>query len=180
MIRVHEDLPIYLVKNFYRPIFSKQIILKDIVSNCQSILPPGVHNHSLKGCKTKFPTVLYNKFLRFSRKHFKYTLRPDNKALCWSYLSTKDKFVEYWHNHLYTSTINAVYYFNIPENDNVTIDFKEKDIEYTYRVNQYDLLIFPNYLMHKPNRCYNPGYRISINMEILCHESSRKLFEDIV
>ena len=84
-----------------------------------------------------------------------------------------------WHNHLNTSTINGVYYLNIPENDYVTIDFGLNGNIYTRKVNNYDLIIFPNYLNHKPNRCYKDGYRISINMEITCKESAEYIFNNM-
>jgi len=91
-------------------------------------------------------------------------------------VSDKSNFVEMWHNHINSSTINAVYYLNIPKKDNVTIDFELNKKLLTYKIKNYDLIIFPDNLNHKPNRCYNDGYRISINMEIICNETSEHIF----
>jgi hypothetical protein len=94
-------------------------------------------------------------------------------------MSDKNNFKEVWHNHLNTSTINSVYYLNIPKNDHVTIDFELNGNFFTYKISNNDLIIFPNYLNHKPNRCYKSGYRISINMEIICNESSEYIFNNM-
>jgi len=177
MIKLHENFPIYLVKNFYVPIFQKKRIVEKVIEN-KTLYYDSEKGYNFPILKdyNNFFKKLYSKYYKLCKKKFHFNEYLDSKSVCWAYVSDKNDFKEYWHNHIKTSTINGVYYLNIPKKDNVTIDFELNDEIFTHKVNNYDLLIFPDYLNHKPNRCYNDGYRISINMEIICIESSNEFF----
>jgi len=180
MKKINKDFPIFLVKNFYNPWFSKRKIINTIIYNKTFHDPNTAHNFAIIDDQgNKFFTSLYKKFYSLCKKKFVFTKSDRSIETCWSYLSDKNYFKEEWHNHLRTSTINAVYYLNIPNNDNVTIDFELNGNFLRHKVDNYDLLIFPDYLNHKPNRCYKDGYRISINMEIICNEPSNYIFNNM-
>jgi len=183
MIKIHNDFPVYLIRKFHVPLFGKKKIIKKILENkniyedyykCKN-----GHSIPLNKDYNNFFKKLYSKYYNFCYRKFNFTKHPHSKSTCWSYVSDKKYFEEFWHNHIMSSTINGVYYLNVPKNDNVTIDFELNKNILTHKVSNYDLLIFPNYLNHKPNRCYKDGYRISINMEIICNESSVKIFNEL-
>ena len=180
MKKLHKDFPIFLIKNFNPIYFSKDKIVEKVLENrelfyCEQFS----YNFLIKNDYKNFFSNLYKKFYNLCKKNFSFTLSTKSIDACWSYVSDKNNFREVWHNHLNTSTINGVYYLNVPKNDNVTIDFELDNIIFTYKVNNYDLIIFPNYLNHKPNRCYKNGYRISVNMEIICNETVDYVFNNI-
>jgi len=98
-----------------------------------------------------------------------YKILPKNKNLCWAYVSNKNEYRGGIHNHIETSTINSVYYFNMPSKHSGGISFfNENGKILTYQPKENDLLIFPNYLLHEPEKIDTEEYRISINMEIIC------------
>lgn len=179
MIKLHDDLPIYLIKNFYVPLFNKEKIIQKVIENQKkyswlftSINFPIIDDHFF------FFRNLYTKYYKLCKRKFKFTKHINFNELCWVYVGDKYNYKEIWHHHQRTSTVSSVYYLNIPD-DKVSIDFKMNQIAYTYYPKNYDLLIFPSYLEHKPNRCYKDGYRISINMELLCNEHPDKLFNQL-
>jgi len=124
---------------------------------------------------------LYQEFLNISKKTFgAFQLHSNNNETCWGVLTNKTRYFDGVHSHIKSSTINSVYYVNIPESNNkyfecgisfswpdATIDNK-KEIFY-YRPKNNDLIIFPNYLKHEPMNNSSEEYRISINMEIKCN-----------
>jgi hypothetical protein len=178
--KIHKDFPIFVIKNFYRIYLNKNKIIQKVLENeylfyCETL----GYNFEIKNDHKSFFNKLHKKFYDLCRKNFIFTPTKKSSNKCWAYVSDKNNFKEVWHNHLNTSTINAVYYLNIPKNDNVTIDFELNGKFFTYKINNYDLIIFPNYLNHKPNRCYKDGYRISINMEIICNEPADYVFNNM-
>jgi len=176
MKKIDNIFPIYRVSNFsFSHVFKKEKIISQILKNKKYHPSQGYSYPIYDDCNDYFKN-LYLKYYNYCFKKFKFTVDPArNKTTCWTYVSNKDEFSEYWHNHIRTSTINGVYYFNIPKN-NTSIDFELDGKILTYHPKQNELIIFPNYLNHKPNRCYDDGHRISINMEIICKETSQELF----
>jgi len=178
MIRLNDEFPVYLVRNFHVPIFQKKKIIQKVLEN-KSLYHKNKEknfNFCINDDYQNFFQNLYLKFYKLCQKKFVFTVNRNLSKSCWAYVSDKSNFVEMWHNHINSSTINAVYYLNIPKKDNVTIDFELNKKLLTYKIKNYDLIIFPDNLNHKPNRCYNDGYRISINMEIICNETSEHIF----
>jgi hypothetical protein len=71
---------------------------------------------------------------------------------------------------------------NVPQTvsiSNGSISFILNGETFSYKPENGDLLIFPNYLNHKINFLDDEEYRISINMEIKCEESSEELFSKV-
>lgn len=176
MIKIDNSFPIYLVKRFYIPFFNKHTIIDTVLKNRKYMDINMGYNYPILDDRNNFFKKLYSKFYNLSKKRFKFTKHESSKETCWAYASNNTVFYEYWHNHIKTSTINSVYYLAIPKNDNVTISFRLDGNILDYKINSYDLLIFPDFLDHKPNRCFKPGHRISINMEITCNETSQQIF----
>jgi len=181
MNKIYDRFPVFLIENFHIINSSnKEELIQLILENKKLYHNEQFsYNFPIKIDNKDFFVELYEKFYNFCEKTFTFTPKTNSSNTCWVYISDKNDFKEVWHNHLNTSTINSVYYLNIPENDYVTIDFELNGNIYTRKVNDYDLIIFPNYLNHKPNRCYKDGYRISINMEIICNESSEYIFNNM-
>ena len=181
MNKIYDEFPVFLIENFYYiDSKRKKNLIETILKNKELFYDKNKSNNFLiKIDDENFFEELYKKFYELCEKNFLFTPNIKSSNNCWSYVSDNTNFNEVWHNHLNTSTINGVYYLNIPENDNVTIDFELNGNIYTRKVNNYDLIVFPNYLNHRPNRCYEDGYRISINMEIICNESSEYIFNNI-
>jgi hypothetical protein len=181
MNKIYDEFPVFLIENFYNiDSLNKEELIQSILENGKLFFnkEKGI-NFPIKNDNKKFFGKLYEKFYDLCEKKFIFTPIKKSSNACWAYVSDKNNFKEVWHNHLNTSTINGVYYLNIPENDYVTIDFELNGNIYTRKVKNHDLIIFPNYLNHKPNRCYKDGYRISINMEINCKESAEYIFNNM-
>ena len=179
----YEKFPIYLIKNFEEIEDSLKVALMAVV------LENKFRNHEGNGGSflidedyRNFFKNLYIKFFDVSKNIFgDFTLSSNNSISCWSYTSNKFHHGPgILHNHLSTSTINSVYYLNVPKTVSIThgsISFLLNGEEFAYKPENGDLLIFPNYLNHKINFLDDEEYRISINMEITTEETVSELFE---
>ena len=56
------------------------------------------------------------------------------------------------------------------------LDFLIVDKLLAYQPKNFDLLIFPNYMIHRPTQNKKEEWRISINMEIMAKENVNELF----
>lgn len=184
IVKLYDTFPIYLIKDFEQVEDSLRIALMAVV------LENKVRNHRGKGGSflidedyKNFFKSLYSKFFEFSKTIFGDFTTSNNNESCWSYASNKfDRGPGLLHNHLNTSTINSVYYLNVPQTasiDNGSISFVLNGNRFTYKPENGDLLIFPNYLDHQINFLDDEEYRVSINMEIKCEESSEELFSRV-
>lgn len=186
IIKLYETFPIYLIKNFENIEDKFRILLMMIVLENKFR-----NNHNKVGGSflidedyRNFFKNLYSKFFKESKNIFgNFNVSSENSDMCWSYASNKfDHGSGQIHNHLNTSTINSVYYLNVPESTSIhhgSISFLLNGDKFTYKPKNGDLLIFPNYLDHKINYLNDEEYRISINMEIKCEESAEELFSRI-
>lgn len=179
---VNKHFPIFVWKNFeiLNDNKRKELIL--------TVLENKKRNHFESGGSFKidqddnyFFENLYLKFFKNTLEFFGgLNVLPNNSNICWSYSSNNvDHGPGMIHNHVNTSTINSVYYLNVPNSatiENGSIQFFLADKSFSYRPNNFDLIIFPNYLDHKINYLNDSEYRISINMEILCDNNPYELF----
>lgn len=180
--RINENFPVLIWKNFEILEDSKRLELMDVV------LENKKRNHYGNGGSfkidqdpTSFFQELYLKFFDAANEFFGgLNVLPKNSSMCWSYSSNDvDHGPGMIHNHIHTSTINSVYYLNIPDSatlENGSIQFFLDDQTFSYRPNNFDLVVFPNFLDHRINYLNDPEYRISINMEILCENNPHDLF----
>ena len=139
---------------------------------------------------TNYRQYLYDVFIEHSRRSLNnFTLRDTDFKL-WCYYTDKDSPQwSRWHNHYYTTTINGVLYLEAVKGYGLEVctDYTEKYIRdlpvelYINREkkyiepNNYDLLIFPDFLEHRPIVPENKR-RITLNFEVRCNESSKKIF----
>tara|TARA_R110000803_G_scaffold140663_1_gene207192 strand:- start:349 stop:840 length:492 start_codon:yes stop_codon:yes gene_type:complete len=152
------------IKSFY----------KDLIHECTQQRPKSIKNGNNYFLDTKYKNQLYDIVLNESRSRLKKFYLKDNNFQCWCYFSDKKYNQTGWHNHISTSTINAVIYLKIPKN-NKGINFDINNKIKNFRPKNFDLYIFPNYLEHYPYPSRN-GSRITLNLEIKCNESAKYIF----
>ncbi len=115
-----------------------------------------------------FSEYLYDEFYKICCVIFKnFKLSINNSLALHPYISNKYDFRGGIHNHTITSIINAVYYIKIPDKNSGEICFydEEQNLIYTHYPKEDELIIFPNYLNHMPQRSNFEEYRIAINIE---------------
>ena len=135
----------------------------------------GYFNFPIVKDDTLFFSKLYKNFKKISHRFFgNFHLSPENLTRCSCYRSNIKESICEWHNHLATSTINGVYYYQV-EGDGITFTHKGKEFHYVPQ--QGELLIFPNDLYHKPDIATSDNWRYSINMELMTQESASTLFK---
>jgi hypothetical protein len=176
-----KNYPILLIKNFEVVDDSKRESLVNIVytnSKKTSIDLTG-YSFPLFHDPTCFFANLLKKFRETCVELFgdlKYL--PTNNDFCWAYCSNSGDYAEIWHDHMKTSTINSVYYLNVPNCSGGEIEFDlGKNKTFKYKPSNFDLLIFPNYLRHRPLMVNSKELRVSINMEFLCEEQPFYIFD---
>ena len=119
------------------------------------------YNFALHDDHTLFFSHLYEKYKRLCHKLFgNFHITPQNKTTCWCYRSNVNESYDVWHNHLASSTINGVYYYQVEE-DGIAFEREGKEVHYVPQ--QGELLIFPNDLDHKPEKATSENLRYSIN-----------------
>jgi len=115
---------------------------------------------------------LYNYFFNVVTEVFgPIDIASKHKSWCWANVYNRDTFKTNLHNHIRTSSINAIYYLKIPqdilEDEGGLIIAKNKMEEpLMFMPDEGDLLIMPNYVYHEPQMHSSLDYRIAINMEI--------------
>jgi hypothetical protein len=177
-VRCHPELEILSIKNFYEISKDDRTLVDDVIE--KNFLLPSTsqyldigYNFPISQDTTSFFYNLYSKFFILSKELFgNFTITEKNTNNCWVYRSNRNNFKSVWHNHSRTSTINAVYYYQI---DNNGIVFKSDSKTRSYLPEQEELIIFPNYLTHKPEVTTSTNWRYSINMEILTEEPFKRL-----
>ena len=134
------------------------------------------NNFPLYDDETSFFSHLYEKYKVLCYELFgNFHISPHNKTTCWCYRSNINDFKSGWHNHLATSTINGVYYYQV-EGDG--INFERHGQTFHYIPQQGEILIFPNDLNHNADMTTSQTLRYSINMEIKTEESASTLFKN--
>ena len=181
---IDKKLNIISIKNFYTiDDIERNEINFELEKNYLKFYNPKIgYNYSILEYKNLFFKNFYDKFLKISYEIFgNFSLLEKNKNNCWCYKSLLDDYVSEYHNHINTSTINGVYYYQISKDDSISFFDYEKN-EITYYPEQNEILIFPNHLVHKPNKPSDKSFgkcRYSINVEIFTKESSIELFSRI-
>ena len=158
-------LPLISIKNFFNISKHKEDLLNEILDQMKN------DGRQVKLKSNKVLSKIYQNFLDYSQNRFgklDIIKEPEMWALC----TNKDNWKSVVHNHIETSTINAVYYLNIPQ-----LNYKNVgDIKllynnkwYNYTPSENELIIFPNYLTHDTEFNKTDDFRVSINMEIKCN-----------
>lgn len=172
-MQLTNDLPIYsfiLDINYDKDKLYNEIVTDFKSKEAQEFLALGSNNFKLDK-KYNFVNTVYEKFFQESTKLFgKLVLDPTNIKDGWAYINNKEFYKNGIHNHLNSSTINSVYYLNMPDETTGSINFfnDDHDIIYTHHPKEKELIIFPNYMLHEPCQSMTDEYRIAVNLEIKC------------
>ena len=152
------------------------------------------YNFSLS---TEFNSYLYDIFIKKCESLFDFNLYNQEFQL-WCMYNDKSRLEgnNKWHNHIQSTTINGVLYLKTVEGcgfkycekfemNQLNIDPKifetyeeGKNIQYI-EPKDFDLYIFPDYMMHTPVFTADKlkdEIRISLNLEIKCIEDSINIF----
>ena len=166
-------MKVVTIKDFYLP-EDRKTIERDIISN----YVPGQAISPIVKTTTDFFDNLYDRFIQKCYEIFgDITVREDNNPTCWCYVGTHENYIRFYHDHTLTSTINGVFYYQVNEGDGIT--FLERGREKVFNPDENELLIFPNNLLHTPNRPVKLEYnrrRYAFNLEVLTEETSEELF----
>lgn len=160
------------VKNFYL-----DLLIETIEQRPRLELQDG-NNYYFK---SKYTNELYDIFIPLCKKHLNnFTIKSLNFGT-WCCLSDKHFKInlDQWHNHKKTGTIIGVLYLKIPDEEKNGIDFKFNNKIITHKPKPFDLIIFPNYLDHRPHGSETDKKRISINIELECKEKAEDIFYGI-
>ena len=175
--------PVLLFENFMKPSKKeKEVILEDIIikkirtNNNED----GKHNYFVEKDHNDFLKKLYNKTLSTARKNLNQFTDLEWNKRSYTYCTNIHDNNLVWHNHLLTSTINAVFYLKVPKSSGGQLDLKYQDKHIGFFPKENDLLVFPNFLNHAPKKPESLDYRVSINQEIKCVESSEYIFSNIL
>lgn len=115
----------------------------------------------------QFNAVISQRFWRVLHEWFH--LGSDGEVgYTWAYVQTHAASSNYWHNHKNTSTINAVFYWNIPaqggeldlcvpQGNDITVHSVQPILD--------TVIIFPYWLYHRPRPQVTNETRISMNIE---------------
>ena len=170
-------MSIVSIPNFYNISDSDKNILiedifysKDLHDNKKNSV--GVNeNFLVVRDRAKILKKIYDKILNTCESLFeKIDLSDNNSDKCWSLCTNKDYWESVPHDHIKTSTINTVYYLQVPKIDNqfcgmirFLIDGKWND----YQPEPNELIIIPNDLVHDTTFHDTEEWRISLNFEII-------------
>jgi hypothetical protein len=172
-VQLTDSLPIYsfvLDINYDKNKLYNKIINDFKSSEIQTYLSLGSNNFKLNK-SYDFVDVVYNSLIKECTKLFgELQLDSTNIKNGWAYINNKDFYKKGIHNHIKTSTINSVYYLNVPDEKTGNINFfnNKHDIIYTHHPKEKELIVFPNYMLHEPCQSMTKEYRIAINLEIKC------------
>tara|TARA_B100001996_G_C18565737_1_gene556438 strand:- start:144 stop:701 length:558 start_codon:yes stop_codon:yes gene_type:complete len=179
IIKYHPEYQIISVQNFHHVNLQERILINNsIEENYLKYRNSTIsYNFPIHEDSTLFFSKLYEKYKELCYQIFgNFYIAPQNKTTCWCYRSNIDDSVFAWHNHLYTSTINGVYYYQVEGENDGTL-FERDGKEYCHLPQQGELLIFPNDLNHTCYKTTSKTWRYSINMEIITKEPASILFK---
>jgi hypothetical protein len=141
----------------------------------------GHHNFKIESNNLFFFRFLQNDIRKFLSNNCNIKVSTKTNYHIYAYVSTKDYCVKRWHKHqdsLTTSSLSTVYYLNLTDGPN-QIKFLDKGKEYSYEVEEYDLLFFPDSMLHTPESTVGDGKRISINCEIILNEKTSECIKKL-
>lgn len=176
-------IPALLFENFMKPSKKeKEVILEDIISKKikTNNNEDGQHNYHVEKDYNNFLKKLYYKTVLTARKNLNQFTDLEWNKKSFTYCTNIHDNNLVWHNHLLTSTINSVFYLKVPKSSGGQLEIKYEDKHIGFFPKENDLLIFPNFLNHAARKPESADYRVSINQEIKCVESSNYIFSKIL
>ena len=122
--------------------------------------------------QTKYIDILYKIFIDCAKKILKPFTIKDKNFKVWCYMTDSEYNKNGWHNHKKSATINSVIYLQIQDKG---ISFKHNNEQIYLKPSNGDMLIFPAFLEHNPEPS-DKDKRISINLELICNENEKEIF----
>lgn len=114
----------------------------------------------------EFTSVIRERFTALLMDHFDNL--DGSVGNTWAYVQNHVQHSNYWHNHKNTSTINAVFYWNIPSSGGgleICVPEGEQITTHVVYPEMDTILVFPYWLYHRPQIQQSGETRISINIE---------------
>lgn len=178
-ILLNKNFPVFLYENFFiLNDFQKEHLINHVFlkkGQEQVYVPPGykAFNLSLESDNLGILNHLYDMFIERLIKDFDASIDYNkSKKQFWTYCTNRLYPYYVWHNHLKSSTMHCVYYLNVPFASGGEIDFELNGDFFSFKPKRYDLIIMPDFLNHAPRQSLSDEYRISINMQAYCKNSS--------
>jgi hypothetical protein len=177
---VHKDLQILSIKSFCKPsLWTTKKVNHILEENCKlySHLSGGNNYPIIKSNHDLFFVRFVNKFQNTCERLFKSCTVDISRYrnVIWCYRSYGNNYSSDFHDHVRSSTVNAVYYHQINDGDGINFLTTNNEV-FTYHVNKDELLIFPDYVKHAPNKPSGNKIRYSLNIELPTLEPSNLLF----
>jgi hypothetical protein len=110
---------------------------------------------------------VYNTFFNIVKDIFgQFNLSVKQRNYCWANVYNSENYRSNLHDHLRTSSVNAIFYLNIPNESGGGLRLVYEDQDLVYMPDNFELLIMPSWLLHEPMPVNSLHNRIAINMEI--------------
>ena len=90
-----------------------------------------------------------------------------NPIRTWIYVQNNIRSNNVWHNHVNTSTINAVFYIDPPQ-EGGELQLLLNNTIHSVKPEKNKIYIFPYWMDHRPSSQVDPEWRISVNIEYMC------------
>ena len=174
-MNILKQYPLILQENFEQDFSNQNVeMVNFVISN--RVIPESKWQYSFTLPQNEYFDSLYNVFLKTVKSIFKkFTITERRPAA--AYVSDELYHRGDWHDHLDSSTINAVFYLQTNKNEKGILFKDDYMNEFKIIPKKYDMLIFPNYAVHYPIPFTHKEKRISINMELKCKETAREIFD---
>jgi hypothetical protein len=168
-IEFHVDNPNFLFTQLTVDSHTKDQ-MKTVIENEQDTA--NYHGGYTFEIEDKLFEKLYNTFTVICQEIFgELHIFENNRRICWANVYNCDSYRSNLHHHLRTSTINSVFYLNIPADDCLNSSGLRtiyNNNEYIFLPDELDLVIMPSWMPHEPLPHNSKENRIAINMELQC------------
>lgn len=127
-----------------------------------------------RGYNTEFDNELYrnnvaSEFLKVVRNTFEVSEHLRD-IRTWIYCQNNQHNRSVWHNHMNTSTVNAVFYIDPPEEqDGGGLEVCLGQNVFTIPVKKNFIYMFPYWMDHRPLAQKSEKWRVSVNVEYFCN-----------
>lgn len=112
-----------------------------------------------------YTSIIKNSFLEIIEEEFVIS-DPVNPIKTWIYVQNNIRSNNVWHNHVDTSTINAVFYIDPPKKGG-ELQLLLNNTIHSVKPQKNKIYIFPYWMDHRPSSQDDPEWRISVNIEYM-------------